>query len=219
MRRLRILVADDHEAVREGLKAILTAQDDMDVVGEAADGNTAVAQAVALSPDVVILDVSMPALNGLKATEQIRSQCPAAVVLALTRHSSDGYLHQLLRAGAAGYVLKQSRSATLLHAIRAVAAGGTYLDPAVAARAIARQHRPAPATAIGVADPGLSEREEEVLRLAAWGHTNKDIAAHLDLSVKTIETHKANATQKLGLRHRIDIVRYALWQGWLKEDG
>ena len=121
MRRLRILVADDHEAVREGLKAILTAQDDMDVVGEAADGNTAVAQAVALSPDVVILDVSMPALNGLKATEQIRSQCPAAVVLALTRHSSDGYLHQLLRAGAAGYVLKQSRSATLLHAIRAVA--------------------------------------------------------------------------------------------------
>jgi two-component system response regulator NreC len=219
MRRLRILVADDHEAVREGLKAILTAQDDMEVVGEAADGNAAVAQALALSPDVVILDVSMPALNGLKATEQIRSQCPTAVVLALTRHSSDGYLHQLLRAGAAGYVLKQSRSATLLHAIRAVAAGGTYLDPTVAARAIARQHRPAPATGVGVADPGLSEREEEVLRLAAWGHTNKDIAARLDLSVKTIETHKANATQKLGLRHRIDIVRYALWQGWLKEDG
>jgi two-component system, NarL family, response regulator NreC len=218
MRRLRILLADDHETVREGLKTILTAQEDMEVVGEAADGNAAVAQAVALSPDIVILDVSMPALNGLKATEQIRSQCPAAVVLALTRHSSDGYLHQLLRAGAAGYVLKQSRSATLLHAIRAVATGGTYLDPAVAGRAIAHRHRPAPATAVGIADPGLSEREEEVLRLAAWGYSNKDMAAQLDLSVKTIETHKANATQKLGLRHRIDIVRYALWQGWLKED-
>lgn len=219
MRKLRILLVDDHETVREGLKVILSAQDDVDVVGEADDGNAAVAQAIALSPDVIVLDVSMPTLNGLKATEQIRTHCPAASVVALTRHTSDGYLHQLLRAGAAGYVLKQSPAATLLQAIRAVAGGGTYLDPAIANRAIARKHRPTASTSPEYVDRDLSEREEQILRLVAWGYSSKDMAAQLDLSVKTIETHKANAMRKLGLRNRIEVVRFALSQRWLKEDG
>src|SRR5918993_2185622 len=136
MAKLRILLADDHETVREGLKSIVNAQADMEVVGEAADGAAAVSCALALLPDIVIMDISMPQVNGLKATEVMKTRCPGAKVLTLTRHADGGYLHQLLRAGASGYVLKQSRSAELLQAIRAVAAGGTYLDPAVAGRIV-----------------------------------------------------------------------------------
>jgi DNA-binding NarL/FixJ family response regulator len=164
------------------------------------------------------MDVSMPELNGLKATEQMRLRCPETKILTLTRHANDGYLHQLFRAGAVGYVLKQSRSAELLQAIRAVAAGGTYLDPAIAGRVVNHLKRQAPHAAAAAAETVLSAREEEVIRLVAWGYSNKEIAAQLDLSVKTIETHKANASQKLGLSNRIDIVRYALWQGWLRDD-
>jgi two-component system, NarL family, response regulator NreC len=217
MAKLRILLADDHETVREGLKSIVNAQPDMEVVGEVADGETAVARAVLLSPDIVVMDVSMPVLNGLNATAAMATRCPGTKVLALTRHADDGYLHQVLRAGASGYVLKQSRSAELLHAIRAIAAGGTYLDPAIAGRVINRRSATAPIGSAASA-PNLSSREEEVTRLVAWGYSNKEIAAQLDLSVKTIETHKANASQKLGLSHRIDLVRYALERGWLRDD-
>jgi DNA-binding NarL/FixJ family response regulator len=217
MRKLRILLADDHETVREGLKVILNAQSDMQVVGEAADGRAAVAQSVALLPDVVVMDVSMPQLNGLKATEAIRHCCPDVKVLSLTRHADDGYLQQLLRAGASGYVLKQSRSTELLHAIRAVAAGGKYLDPAVADRVIGDFNRRAGPPASDSAHALLSSREDEILRLVAWGYSNKEIAGRLELSVKTIETHKANAMHKLGLHSRIDIVRFALLQGWLQD--
>ena len=219
MRKLRILVADDHEAVREGLKAILNAQADMQVVGEATDGAAAVAQSRALAPDVVIMDVSMPGVNGLKATEALKVQCPAVKILTLTRHSDDGYLQQLLRAGASGYVLKQSRSSELVHGIRAVAAGGKYLDPAVTDRVIGdvtRRKSADPAHAPASAPP-LSPREDEILRLVAWGYSHKEIAAQLELSVKTVETHKTNAMRKLGLRSRIDIMRLALLEGWLRE--
>ncbi len=136
MRKLRILLADDHETVREGLKVILNAQPDMEVVAEASDGNAAISQATAFSPDIVVMDVTMPRLNGLQATAALRECCPGVRVLTLTRHADDGYLQQLLRAGASGYVLKQSRASELLHAIRAVASGGKYLDPAVADRVI-----------------------------------------------------------------------------------
>lgn len=217
MKKLRILLADDHVTVREGVKMIINAQADMEVVAEAADGRGAVAEAEAVRPDVVVMDVSMPRVNGLKATEMLTECCPEVKVLALTRHQDDGYLQQLLRAGAAGYVLKQSRPAELLQAIRAIGGGGSYLDPAVAGKVIGDYgRRRQPVTTVAGAGT-LSSREEEVLRLIAWGYSNKEIAARLDLSVKTVETHKANAMHKLQMRSRIDIVRFALLQGWLED--
>lgn len=218
MPKLRILLADDHETVREGLKSILNAQDDMLVVGEATDGRAALAQARELLPDVVVMDVSMPGFNGVKATEAVVECCPQVKVIALTRHADDGYLQQLLRAGASGYVLKQSRAAELLQGIRTVARGGKYLDPTIAERVIGDyQRRASPAAAVSESGPPLSPREEEILRMTAWGYSNKETAAKLELSVKTIETHKANAMQKLHLHNRIDIVRFALMQGWLRD--
>lgn len=213
---LRILLADDHETVREGLKAILNAQPDMTVVAEVTDGTEALEQARVVKPDIILMDVSMPRMNGLKATSALKEQLPGIKLVALTRHSGDGYVQQMLRAGVEGYVLKQSRTSELLHAIRAVAAGGKYLDSAIAARVIAESpHHRMPLRSDGI---GLTSREEEVLRLIAWGHSNKEIASRLDLSVKTVETHKANATHKLGLHSRIDIVRFAVLRGWLQDD-
>jgi DNA-binding NarL/FixJ family response regulator len=216
MPKLRILLADDHETVREGLKAILNAQSDMEVVGEAGDGRSAVSAARRLAPDVVVMDVSMPEVNGLRATADLAGCCPGVKVVALTRHSDHGYVQQLLKAGAAGYVLKQSRTTELLFAIRAIGAGRQYLDPGVTGRVIGSLHhrQSAPAGKLSA----LSPREEEVLRLVAWGYSNKEIAARLGLSVKTIETHKANAAQKLKLDSRIDMVRFALLQGWLQDE-
>jgi DNA-binding NarL/FixJ family response regulator len=214
--KLRILLADDHETVREGLRMILNAQPDMQVVATAGDGREAISQAERVTPDVVIMDISMPGLNGLAATMQLTERVPDAKVLTLTRHADSSYLQQLLRAGASGYVLKQSRPAELLHAIRSVATGGKYLDAAMTAPVIST-HAKAPAAAGPEPTTPLSPRETEVLRLIAWGNTNKEIAARLDLSVKTVEAHKANGMRKLGMRGRIDIVRYALLQGWLND--
>ncbi|HKR58871.1 MAG TPA: response regulator transcription factor [Pyrinomonadaceae bacterium] len=216
MNRVRVLIAEDHDTVREGLRLILTAQSDIDVVGEAGDGRSAIEQAKKLEPDVVLMDVSMPQLNGLKATKELTACCPNIKVLTLTRHKDDGYLQQLLRAGAAGYVLKQSPSTELLHAIRAVAAGGRYLDPAIAGKVvgsyIAKKNNKGVSP---LSEP--SERESEVLRLIAWGYSNKEIATQLALSVKTVEVHKANGMRKLGMGSRIDLVRYAILQGWMQE--
>lgn len=214
--KFRILLADDHETVREGLRMILNAQPDMQVVATAGDGREAIAQAERLAPDVVIMDISMPGLNGLAATIQLTERCPDIKVLTLTRHADTSYLQLLLRAGAAGYVLKQSRPAELLEAIRSVARGGKYLDAATTGRVTGASGKTARAAGPEPTMP-LSPRETEVLRLIAWGNTNKDIAARLDLSVKTVEAHKANGMRKLGMRGRNDIVRYALLQGWLHE--
>ena len=216
MSKVRVLIAEDHQTVREGLSLILKAQPDIEVVGEVSDGRAAVEAAKKLSPDIVLMDVSMPYLNGLKATKELSACCPNVKVLTLTRHKDDGYLQQLLRAGAAGYVLKQSPSAELLHAIRAIAAGGQYLDPAVASKVVGTYV--SQKTNKGVAPKvDLSEREREVLRFIAWGYSNKEIATQLDISVKTVEVHKANGMRKLGMASRIDIVRYAMLQGWLQE--
>jgi DNA-binding NarL/FixJ family response regulator len=217
--KLRVLLADDHETMREGLKAILNAQPDMQVVGEANDGGSVVDKARDLRPDIVVMDVSMPRVNGLKATEAIKQCCPGVKVLALTRHFDDGYVQQLLRAGAEGYVLKQSRAIELLRGLRAVAAGGKYLDPAVTSRVIGElgARRPSERTKAWSDGLPLSPREDEILRLVAWGYSHKEIASQLDRSVKTVETHKTNAMRKLGLHSRIDIVRFALLEGWLDE--
>jgi DNA-binding NarL/FixJ family response regulator len=215
-RSLRILLADDHVTVRQGLKMLIESQDDMVVVSEASDGRAAVEQARILRPDVVVMDISMPGMNGLVATRTLKEIQPDAVIVILTRHGDDAYLQELLRAGADGYVLKQSAASELLQAIRATAARGQYLDSALTARVtagfLAKSGRKAQATGVS-----LSEREGEVLRLIAAGYSNKEIAAQLELSVKTVEVHKANAARKLGLKGRIDIVKYALLQGWLSD--
>jgi DNA-binding NarL/FixJ family response regulator len=163
------------------------------------------------------MDISMPRLNGLKATEKLKEVCPQVKVLTLSRHADDGYIQQLLRAGASGYVLKQSASTELLHAIRAVGTGGKYLDPKLAAKVMDTYAGRAGALR-GEAKGNLSDRESEVLRLIALGYSNKEIAARLSLSVKTIEVHKANAMHKLGITGRIDLVRYAIFQGWLQDN-
>jgi len=214
MKKLRILVVDDHATVREGLKLILGSESDIEVVGDTGDGQSAITLARELLPDVVLMDISMPGLHGLKATAKLKECCPEVRVLALTRHQEDGYLQQMLRAGASGYVLKQSPPAELLHAVRAVANGGKYLDVAVAGKMIGNYASRNPTSAGPLAE--LTEREAEVLRLISWGYSNKEIAAQLDLSVKTIEAHKANAMKKLGMNSRIDIVRYAVLKGWME---
>jgi len=212
--RLRVLLADDHVTVRHGLKLLIDAQPDMNVVAEASDGDAAIKSALALKPDVIVMDISMPGMNGLVATRMLKKQQPDAAVITLTRHSDDAYLQELLRAGVSGYVLKQSAPNELLQAIRAAASGGQYLDSALTARVtagfLAREGRTESKPAAT-----LSQREAEVLRLIASGYSNKEIAARLSLSVKTVEAHKANAMRKLGLNGRIDIVKYALLQGWL----
>lgn len=214
--RLRILLADDHVTVRQGLKMLIDSQDDMTVVSEASDGTAAVEQARTIRPDVVVMDISMPGMNGLVATRTLKQVQPDSVIVILTRHGDDAYLQELLRAGADGYVLKQSAASELLQAIRATAVRGQYLDSALTARVtagfLAKSGRKAQATGVSV-----TERESEVLRLIAAGYSNKEIAAQLELSVKTVEVHKANAARKLGLKGRIDIVKYALLQGWLSD--
>jgi len=215
MSNIRVIVAEDHATVREGLKLIINAQSDMEVIADAEDGRTAIELAQKLQPDVALMDISMPGLNGLKATAKLKECCPEVHVLAVTRHKDDGYLQQVLKAGASGYVLKQSPPAELLHAIRAVANGGKYLDPALAGKVMGRYS--GRRSVINESGTDVSDREVEVLRLVAWGHSNKEIASRLDLSVKTIEVHKANAMKKLGMASRIDIVRYAVLQGWLQD--
>lgn len=212
---LRILLADDHVTVRHGLKLLIDGQPDMKVVSEAGDGQSAVQQALETKPDVVVMDISMPGMNGLVATRSLKQVWPEAAIITLTRHGDDAYLQELLRAGVSGYVLKQSAPAELLQAIRAAAAGRQYLDSALTARVtagfLAREGKKP-----GKANATISEREAAVLRLIASGYSNKEIAARLVLSVKTVEAHKANAMRKLGLNGRIDIVKYAVLQGWLE---
>lgn len=211
MSKLRVLLADDHPVVRGGLKTLIDSQPDMEVVGEAYDGEGAVRTARDLRPDVVVMDVSMPGVGGGEATARLRSEAPEVKVLALTAHEDRGYLHLLLQAGAAGYVLKRAAADDLVRAVRAVAAGETYIDPAVAGQLVPPAGR-AGELAAGVE---LSDREEEVLRLIAQGHPVKQIAAKLDVGVRTVETYKARAMEKLGLRTRAEAVRYAAQRGWL----
>jgi two-component system response regulator NreC len=219
MTRLRVLLADDHAVLREGLALLIDAQPDMQVVGQARGGREAVRMAEQMQPDVAVLDVSMPDLGGAETAEQIRVGCPKVHTIALTRHADLGYLRRMLRAGASGYVLKRTAADALIGAIRVVAEGGNYVDPSLAGALVSRT--------LGGGDNGngttshgveLSQREEQVLRLVAWGQSNKEIAGALGLSVKTVESYKATALDKLKLRSRTDILRHALGQRWLRED-
>jgi DNA-binding NarL/FixJ family response regulator len=213
---LRVVLADDHAVVREGLKALVNAQPDMRVVGEAADGEAAWRAAKELMPDVLVIDLSMPVMGGADATARVRRDCPSVKVLALTVHEEQLYLTQLLRAGASGYVLKRAAAVELVRAVRSVASGGTYIDPSLT-RTLVAGYLDAERAAKEPEQAALSEREREVLLRIARGFSNKEIAAELGLSVKTVETDKARMAEKLGLRSRVDIVRYAAQHGWLGE--
>lgn len=215
MNKLRILIADDHKIIRDGLKVLINAQSDMEVAGEAGDGMIAWQMTKELQPDVVIMDVSMPRLNGTKATERLKRECPEVKVLALTAHEDTGYLGQLLQAGASGYVLKLTAADELINAIRMVAKGGVYLDPTLAGKVVGSYIRQKSQKDVAKGQD-LTEREEAVLRLIAQGYINKEIAAKLNISIKTVETYKDRAMKKLDLKSRVDIVRYASLQGWLQ---
>lgn len=217
MDKIRVFLADDHMVVREGLKSLVNAQADMHVVGEAAGGGEASRAACELAPDVVVMDVSMPDMGGAEATERLRRECPQVKVLALTVYEDKSYLRRMLDAGASGYVLKRAVTDELVRAIRTVAAGGSYVDPTLAVSLVSSYFNQS--TAEGRAPAAeLSERESQVLRLIAWGYSNKEIGWKLSISAKTVDTYKLRLMEKLSLRSRTDIVRYALQQGLLQEE-
>ena len=210
---IRVVLADDHPILREGLKLLINAEPDMRVVGEAANGDAACQIARELSPDVVVLDLSMPVLTGAEAAARLRDVCPDIGVVALTVHEERSYVTQLLRIGARGYVLKRSASSELVNAVRRVAGGGTYIDPSIASAVV--DGYVASVQSGQRSRERLSDREYAVLVRVSKGFSNKEIAAALDLSVKTVETYKARGAEKLGLRTRVDLVRYAARHGWL----
>jgi DNA-binding NarL/FixJ family response regulator len=213
---VRILMVDDHPVVLAGLKALVGADPDLSIVGEARDGRTALRMAAQLAPDVVVLDISLPEMNGIELTAALRAERPECRVLVLTVHEERAYLRQLIELGVRGYLLKRSAADELPRAIHAVAGGGMYLDPAIAGKVVGGLVR-GPAGPQTGQPAELSDRERDVLRLVASGHSNKAISARLSISVKTVETYKARAMEKLGFRSRVDVVRYAADQGWLRE--
>jgi DNA-binding NarL/FixJ family response regulator len=214
MKKLRVLLAEDQTILRQSLRSLIEHQPDLEVVGEAGDGEEAVKQARFLQPDIVVMDVSMPRMDGVQATLAVKRACPNVKVLALTVHDTKSQIRRVLQAGASGYVVKRSAAEELIHALHAVAAQGVYLDPIVAAKLAGGAKQPA--VAESNREEVLSDREAEVLRLIALGYANKEIAAQLNLSVKTVETFKTRSMEKLGLNSRVDIVRYAIDRGWLK---
>ena len=215
-RRLRILLVEDHETVREGLKLLINRESDFVVADEAANGAQAIERGRLQEFDVVVMDLSMPGVSGVVATRKLKELRPDLPIVILTRHADETFLQELLRARASAYVLKQSPHADLFRAIRAAASGQQYIDPALThhlAAPFAAQERKRAAKAL----PAVTDREGEVLRWVSKGYSNKEIAGKLDVTTKTIEVHKANAMRKLGLRGRIDLLRYALHQGWLQD--
>ena len=211
---VRVALADDHPVVLAGIEALLESDPGVELVGDAPDGAAALTLVLDTRPDVAILDISMPGLSGVELVRRIAVEAPGVKVLVLTVHEDRAYVQPLLQAGARGYLLKRSAAEDLVRAVRAVAAGGVYLDPAIADKALA-ESTPA-ANASGTA-ADLSQREADVLRLTAQGFSNKEIAARLEISVKSAETYKARASDKLGLRSRAEIVRYGATQGWLDD--
>ncbi|MBI2866227.1 MAG: response regulator transcription factor [Chloroflexi bacterium] len=207
--KIRVLIADDHNLVREGIRMILAPHPDIEVVGEAADGREAVAKALALLPDVLLLDIAMPGLGGLEAAMEVRKQAPQIRVLVLTQYGDKEYIHRFLKLGVAGYVMKRAAGAELLSALRAVYRGGSFLDPSIAPEVIEGYLR-RPEALVGDSYNLLTDREKQVLKLVAEGHTNQEIADLLGLSVKTVMAHRASIMDKLGLHSRTELVKYAI---------
>src|ERR1700741_559943 len=216
MSKIRVFVADDHAVLRDGLKALVNAQPDMIVVGEADNGRVAHERAKELLPDILLMDISMPELNGVEATQLIREECPTVKVLVLTAYKDRGYLDRLLKVGASGYVLKFSAADELIDAIRHVASGEIYLDRQTVDR-VTEGYIRSNFLKGEIRQREMTAREEEVLRLIAQGYSNKEISNPLKIAVKTVESHKANLMEKLELKNRTEIVRYAVRQGWLQD--
>jgi DNA-binding NarL/FixJ family response regulator len=211
--RIRVALADDHPVVLAGIKALLQADSMVELVGEASSGTAALALIRNELPDVAVVDISMPGLNGLELARRLAEQCPKVKVIGLTVHEDRAYVQPLLQAGARGYLLKRSAAENLARAVRAVAEGGVYLDPAIADKALGEA---AGMNRSPEGEANLSAREADVLRLTAQGFSNKEISGRLDVSVKTVETYKMRGAEKLGLRTRAEIVRYAVAHGWLE---
>ena len=213
--KIRIVLADDHPIVLDGLRNLIRAERDFELVGEAASGLSALKIIREQRPDVAVLDISMPELNGILLSRRLAGEMPALRLLVLTLHEDRAYLNQALEAGVRGYVLKRSAVENLVQAVRAVMVGGLYIDPAIVGRVFeSKQVNKRLAARKGVA-PALTDREADVLKMAALGFTNKEIASRLDVGVKSIETYKARGLEKLGLKTRAELVRYASGQGWL----
>ena len=211
---MRILIVDDHGVLRAGLRALLNAEPDLHVVGEAADGQTGLRLATELSPDLVLMDITMPGMSGIQVTRQLKETLPSTRVLILTLHEDESLLREAIRAGASGYILKQAVEAELISAIRAVGRGELYIHPAMT-RALLKDVSPLLVPEENPTEP-LSPRELEVLRLVAQGHTNRQVAEMLHLSVRTVESHRANLMDKLGLSSPAQLVRYAIEHGFLE---
>ncbi len=213
----RVVLADDHPIILAGLSGLINADDSVELVGEAATGLAALTLIRETGPDVAVIDISMPELNGIALTKRLASEFPSVRVLILSLHEDRAYLNMALQAGARGYALKRSAPQNLLQAIRAVFVGGLYVDPAMAGYMFEPRRRLSARTITEFGPNELSSREAEVLKLTALGETNKEIARQLDVSVKTVETFKARGVKKLGLKSRADIVRYAAIQEWLAD--
>ncbi len=214
----RVLLADDHAVLRSGLRLLLTSQNEYDVVGEASSGTETLSLAEQLQPDLILLDLSMPALGGLDALPTLRKLVPSARILILTMHDDPQYLRQALKHGASGYVLKKAADAELLSAMRAVLRGEVYVHPSMT-RVLLEDILPETQFMHGEDSwSSLSDREREVLRMVALGHTSGEIASQLNLSAKTVETYRARGMEKLGLRTRAALVRFALQEGLIKRD-
>lgn len=208
---IRILIADDHQMLREGLRAILERDENIEVVGEASDGRTAVQMARALVPNVVAMDVSMPDLNGVEATRQIKAENPAVKVIGLSRHSDKRYVLRMLEAGASGYVLKSGAYDELRRAVEAVSQGNNYLSPRITGVVIDFHLHPSQADAPG--HTALGPREQEIVQLLAEGHTSPQIARKLHISTRTVESHRRNIMKKLGVHSLAEITKYAVREG------
>ena len=213
MTKIRVLICDDHTILREGIRLLLNSQPDIEVVAEAVDGREAVDKARQVKPDIILMDIAMPLLNGLEATKQIRRDNPNARVLVLTMYESDEYVSQMLEAGAAGYVLKKVAGSELVYAIHSVYNGEAFLYPSITKRLVEDYLRRVELGQERDSFDGLTDREREVLQLIAEGHTNKDIADLLNLSVRTVQNHRAHIMEKLGMHDRGELIKYAIQKG------
>ncbi len=212
---IKVFLADDHEVLRDGLKALIQNTDDLEVVGEAADGNTTIQKVEQLQPDVVVMDISMPGCNGFSAFEEIKKLSPLTKVVFLTAHEDPSFVQQFVKAGASGYILKRSASQELIKSLFAIK-DSVYIDPALTGQLLVQMRNDLETN--NEPTVKLSMRERKVLELVAQGFSNKEIANSLSLSVRTVETYKARSMTKLGFTSRSEIVRYALKQGWLASE-
>jgi DNA-binding NarL/FixJ family response regulator len=215
MNMVRVVIADDHPIMLAGLSMLIQAAPDLEIVGEATSGPEALQLTRTLMPDVAIIDISLPDMNGILLARQLAADCPSVHVIVLTQYEDRAHLNQALDAGARGYVLKKSAAQCLVNALRGVLVGGLYIDPAMAAYLFAPAGQPSPSRTASKLSSSLTQREAEVLKLVASGLTAKEIAGQLDLSLSSIETYKTRAADKLSIKGRAEIVRYASAQGWL----